>query len=266
MTSILAALTMMIAVVDGTTTTSGEIHFTEITYVKKFMNWDEMSPERAKRMKEFMPDSVTSDMMLLFEKDEMIYKPAKKVEQAEYGEHGGRGRHIKMMMGGGSNTETYQSISQDTMIQFKESMGKKFLIKDGRREWKWKMTGERKKVLGYSCMEARHIIAEDTTSDTKADTVSAWFTMQIPVSAGPGEYHGLPGMILEVERMGGKHVVLASYVGMREIKKAEIEEPTQGKVVTQEEYDEIMRKKAEEMREMYGGKKDGRHHYRIKKH
>ena len=29
-------------------------------------------------------------------------------------------------------------------------------------------------------------------------TVTAWYTPQIPINQGPGEYWGLPGLILEI--------------------------------------------------------------------
>ena len=44
--------------------------------------------------------------------------------------------------------------------------------------------------------------------------------------------------------------------------KVEIKAPSKGKEVTQKEYDEIVKNKMEEMREMYGGKggRGGRFH------
>ena len=44
----------------------------------------------------------------------------------------------------------------------------------------------------------------------KEITISAWYTPQIPVSAGPGNYHGLPGLILEVN--DGSETVICSKI------------------------------------------------------
>ena len=82
--------------------------------------------------------------------------------------------------------------------------------------------------------------------------VTAWYTPQIPVSTGPGEYHGLPGLILEVT--ADRTVILCTKIVMNPQEKEEINRPDTGEVVTREAYNTIMKEKIEEMREMYGGR------------
>ena len=83
--------------------------------------------------------------------------------------------------------------------------------------------------------------------------------MQIPVSQGPGEYTGLPGLILEVN--ADKTTVLCTKIVLNPTEKKEIKAPSKGKEVTRKEYNDIVKKKMEEMREMYGGRR-GRGHGR----
>lgn len=71
---------------------------------------------------------------------------------------------------------------------------------------------------------------------------------EIPVSNGPENYFGLPGLILEVS--AGKTILLCSKVAINIKDKKEIKAPTKGKVVSQKEYDEIVTKKMQEFREM----------------
>ncbi len=85
--------------------------------------------------------------------------------------------------------------------------------------------------------------------------VTAWYTMQIPVNQGPGEYWGLPGLILEVN--AGRTTLLCSKIVMNPAEKTEIKQPEKGKEVTKQEYNDIIKKKMEEMREMYGGRNRG---------
>jgi GLPGLI family protein len=85
--------------------------------------------------------------------------------------------------------------------------------------------------------------------------VTAWYTPQIPVSQGPGEYHGLPGLILEVS--ADRTTILCSKIVINPKVKEPIEMPTKGKAVSKKEYNDIMKKKMEEMREMYGGRNRG---------
>src|SRR5690606_18150081 len=77
--------------------------------------------------------------------------------------------------------------------------------------------------------------------------VTAWYTPQIPVNQGPGEYWGLPGLILEVN--SGNTTILCSKIEINPTDKTEIKAPSKGKVVTKKEYDIIVKDKMKEMQE-----------------
>ncbi|PHK25603.1 hypothetical protein VF13_42465, partial [Nostoc linckia z16] len=62
-------------------------------------------------------------------------------------------------------------------------------------------------------------------------------------------YWGLPGLILEVN--DGRTAILCTKVILNPKEKAEIKAPTSGEKVTQAKFDEIVTKKAQEMREMF---------------
>ncbi len=83
----------------------------------------------------------------------------------------------------------------------------------------------------------------------KQITITAWYTPQIPVSNGPGEYWGLPGLILEIN--SGRTTILCTEIVINPSEKEEIEAPTKGKKITREKYTETVKKKMEEMREMF---------------
>jgi GLPGLI family protein len=89
----------------------------------------------------------------------------------------------------------------------------------------------------------------------KEEEVVAWYTMQIPVNNGPGDFWGLPGLILEIN--SGRTTILCSKIVMNPSEKEEIKMPTKGKEVTRAEYTEIVTTKMAEMREMYGGRNRG---------
>ena len=86
----------------------------------------------------------------------------------------------------------------------------------------------------------------------KEQTITAWYTPEIPVNQGPEGYWGLPGLILEVN--DGRTVILCSKVVLNPKEKAAIKPATNGKVVTQKGFDETMMQKMEEMREMNRGR------------
>lgn len=94
------------------------------------------------------------------------------------------------------------------------------------------------------------VISEEIEMPKEVE-VTAWYTPEIPISQGPGEYWGLPGLILEVS--SDKTTIVCSKIVINPKEKAAIEAPDKGKVVTQEEYNKILKDKMDEMRERWGG-------------
>lgn len=92
-------------------------------------------------------------------------------------------------------------------------------------------------------------------------TITAWYTPEIPINQGPEAYWGLPGLILEVN--DGKTIILCSKIVLNPKEKAEIKAPDTGKEVKQKEYDDIVIKKMEEMREMNSGPGGNRMEFRM---
>lgn len=57
-------------------------------------------------------------------------------------------------------------------------------------DWQWEITDEKKEINGYVCTKA--------ISKINGYHFEAWFTDEIPISAGPEKYDSLPGLILYV--------------------------------------------------------------------
>ena len=89
--------------------------------------------------------------------------------------------------------------------------------------------------------------------------VTAWYTPQIPIGNGPGEYAGLPGLILELNFY--RTTILCSKIVMNPKESDEIKAPTKGKEVSREEYNKIVKEKTDELRGNFrrGGSRGGRH-------
>lgn len=201
-----------------------------------------------KEIRDRIPKERKSFKELVFNDTESIYKngavhPSTQTEGDGFG--GGR-RFGRRFGGGGADRQTYKNISADQIVDKNEFMGKTFLIKDGMPKYKWKITGAKKKILDYLAMEAV------TTVDDSIKVI-AWFTPQIAISNGPQDFHGLPGMILEIDRDNGKLTLIAHDANLAELEGDEISMPKKGKEVTQEEFNEIRREKSREQREQRGG-------------
>ena len=107
-------------------------------------------------------------------------------------------------------------------------------------------------MLGSAAREKSksRCVEKDNEEEVKMTEVVAWYTPQIPVSQGPSDFWGLPGLILEVNV--GTTTMLCSKVIMNPKEKTKIKAPEKGKVVVKTEYKEIITGKMIEMRNNRG--------------
>ena len=124
-------------------------------------------------------------------------------------------------------------------------MSRNFLIESGTDTVKWKITGNQKEVLGYSCLEAELVGASKKTV--------AWFAPTLPIQTGPDGYSGLPGLILSIDIEDGKMTLTASKIEFKPIDSKELAKPKDGKRVTAQEYKKIVDEKTKERQSVSGG-------------
>ena len=245
-------------------------------------NWGrgQLSEQQKKQIMERMKSMLEKTYVLTFTQSESVYKEEEKLESP--GQSGG----FRMMMGAaGGGGDLYKNVKDNQMLQEQEFFGKQFLVNDSLSKLEWKMGSETKQIGQYTCFKAtaikkvdefdwrsmrrRNDDSEKKEAEKEADTtkakdpmeeieipkeieVTVWYTPQIPVSNGPAEYWGLPGLILEVN--ADRTTILCSKIVMNPEEKETIKKPSKGKEVSQEEYNTIVKEKVEEMREMYGGR------------
>ena len=121
-----------------------------------------------------------------------------------------------------------------------EFMTRDFLISESIKSNAWKLTNKKIKVQNYVCQTAELKKGEDT--------ITAMFSPEIPVSAGPDEYFGLPGLILAIE-INGETAFMATSVNLTPPKKGALSKPDDGKKVTREELDKTIEEKVKEYKE-----------------
>lgn len=231
-----------------------------------------MPADRVKMMKERMKSNLEKTYQFSFNKTASLYKEEAQLDQAG-GPSGGRGGMRMMMMGGGASGNYYKNIQSKNSTKENEFSGKNFLVKDDLISYEWQMEQDTKMIGNYLCFKAATTIERQARPEMKFGrrspeereaeekkakelenvmeviTVTAWYTMDIPVSNGPGDYWGLPGLILEVD--AGDTKIFCTKIVLNPKEQVEISEPTKGKEVTQKEYDTIVEEKTKEMRERF---------------
>ncbi len=231
----------------------------------------QMSEEQKKRIAQRMKGFLEKTFVLNFNKTESSYKEEAQLSTPTAG---GRGRFGAMMSSFSGGTK-YKNTKENIVLEETEFFGKKFLIADEGKKPEWKLGSETKKIGNYTCFKATLVKEVDAFSfanfgrrgrrnnDDKKDekpieekpktiVVTAWYTPQIPVSQGPGEFWGLPGLILEIN--SGRTTVLCTEITLNPKEKVELKKPKKGKKVTREEYNKIVTKKMTEMREQFRGR------------
>ncbi len=243
-----------------------------------------MSEDVKKRIAKRMKDMFEKTYILTFNKIESIYKEEERLAAPTQG----GGSRFGGMMSSFAAGPRYKNVKELLLLQDQEFFGKQFLIKEPLEKLEWVMSGETKQIGKYMCFKAtakKKILdsgisnfgpprrgnrggngeegekkkAEEKIEAPKEVEVVAWYTMQIPVNQGPGEYWGLPGLILEIS--ADKTTILCSKIILNPTEKEKIKKLTKGKEVSKEVYNDIVKKKTEEMRENFrrgGGPGGGR--------
>ncbi|MEQ6123502.1 GLPGLI family protein [Pseudotenacibaculum sp. MALMAid0570] len=233
---------------------------------------NQMSEQRKKqimaRMKNFLEKTYTLD----FNQTESNFKEEAKLDAPG----AGRGRGFRF--GGSAGGSVYKNTKEGKVIESLEFFGKKFLVTEKMNPPQWELGVETKKIGQYTCYKAtmvkvnnefdwtvfrrnRNNQKKDSTKTEQKDKerkilVTAWYTPEIPVSTGPDDHWGLPGLILELN--AGRTTMLCTEIVLNPEEKVEIKAPKKGDKVTREEYNAIVKKKTEEMRERFKSRGRGR--------
>ncbi len=202
--------------------------------------------------------------VLEFDNFSSTYKEEAKLKSPNPKQNGAR--VMVMSFGGSGSTDVYyKNIKEKRFVNQTEIMGKRFLVKDEFEPVKWEMTTETKNIGKYTCYKATYTLEQENTKISmvngevkqvkeKVDvTTTAWYTLDIPVSNGPSNYQGLPGLILEVN--DGTTTIVCNEIILNPSDKIKISEPEKGKIVSQEKYEKISSEKSKEMLERFKSRK-----------
>jgi GLPGLI family protein len=228
------------------------------------MDSTQMNSDMQAKMMEMMKRQFQKTYTLTFNKEASIYKEEESLSKPQLG---GSGFQVQMLGGGGADI-LFKNTKEKRYSDQKDTMGKIFLVKDEIEPIDWKLESDQKFIGEYQCYKAtyvkmvekskifsnsgttnKNVKDEGKATEYEERIITAWYTPQIPINNGPEMYQGLPGLILEVH--DGKLTIVCSKIILNPEDKITIEEPSKGKEVNQDTYDDIMDKKAKEMMERF---------------
>jgi GLPGLI family protein len=227
----LFALVIFAAViVQAQDNTSGTVKYEQVVKLEIKLEGD------AAQFADMLPKERKSNKVLYFNPKASLYENGEKAEDPNMAMSSGHG-NVMIRMEEPEN-KIFTDLEKKSQLEQREFMTRVFLI-EGEVSQQWKLTGNQKMILDYPCQEA--VMEKDSSK------IVAWFTPVIPVSAGPSNLGGLPGLILSVEKNGGKDIINATSVDFASVPDDKIEKPDKGKKVTREEFDKIVEEKMKEM-------------------
>jgi GLPGLI family protein len=220
-----------------------------------------MSEAQKQELEERFQKMNQKTFILEFDKTTSSYKEEDKLNAPNPQANMGGVQIISVFGGGGSGSLYFKNLKEKRFVSKTEIMGKTFLIKDSIPNYQWQLTSETKNIGNYTCYKAMFsaevenmmmTVENGETKQTKKSetiTTTAWYTPQIPISNGPTIYHGLPGLILEIN--DGKTTIVCTEIVLNPLEKITISEPDKGKIVTQGEFDKIREEKNKELMERF---------------
>lgn len=224
-----------------------------------------ITPAMEKQLADAMKKANQKEYTLNFNLSESNWKEVESLGNAPAGASGTVTSVVSF--GGSSSATKYSNTADNLFLEETSLMGKAFLVKDELKSYAWELTDETKKIGEYTAQKAVYTkvttrkmmafgngVAEgDGEPKVMTDSVKveAWYTPEIPVSHGPDNFWGLPGLILEVN--DGRRTLLCTKVVLNPSDGVVIKKPRKGKKVNREEYAKIQLEKIEEMSGKYSG-------------
>jgi GLPGLI family protein len=221
----------------------GKVHYISKTNITTNFGQRQLSKAQKARIKERLNQSSTKNHILTFNKSVSLFTEKENVSIQQRNSRNGSG--FKRFKNNQNLGTYYKDLANLKYVTQKDIYGKQFLIEDRLKEWNWQTTDEIKIIGKYTCFKATIILPnENENTDT---IITAWYTIEVPVSTGPELFWGLPGLIIELHTPN--IVYLCSKIELNKKDTITIKLPKKGKKVSQETYNKILVKKIEEVKE-----------------
>lgn len=270
MKKIQLVLGLFVALIATTTSVHAQMKEGKISYERK-TNMHRNLPDP--QMKAMVPEFRTDKFELIFNESASLFRSVVDDEApdpfANAGGGGGGGMRMNFRM---PTANTYTDMAKQTQYEERAFFEKEFLIVDSLKQYKWKLSEETKTIAKQLCKKATTMVTarqmrismgggnnKDSAATApvkpKETELVVWYAENIPVSFGPDNYTGLPGVIMEIDQDNGATVTSAVEVSAKYPKK-ELVAPTKGEKMNRAQFQENMQKLMQDMQR--GGGMGGR--------
>ena len=273
---------LLITLTSITTTATAQMKEGKISYERK-INMHRNLPDP--QMKSMVPEFRTDKFELIFNENASLFRSVVDEEAPDpFANAGGGGGGMRMNFRM-PTANTYTDLAKQMQYEERAFFEKEFLIIDSLKQYKWKLSEETKTIAKQLCKKATTMITSpqmrmrvsiggggnnaDTPTPTPTPTsvpptatptptitntprapketeLVVWYAENIPVSFGPDNYSGLPGVIMEIDQDNGATVTTAVEVSAKYPKK-ELVAPSKGDKMNRAQFQENMQKLMQDM-------------------
>jgi len=132
------------------------------------------------------------------------------------------------------NEKIYFNHEKNSITFLKKLVNRDFTVKRDCYNFKWIITDEHKKIMGFDTKKAEGSYYNSVTNE--ALMVIAWYIPSIPLQSGPDIFMGLPGLIAQVELKGA----VVTVKKIETPKNLEIQKLDDSKAMSQKEYEKLI--------------------------
>jgi GLPGLI family protein len=199
-----------------------------IVYERKVNIHRRITDESQKAM---IPEFNTSKVQLVFSGNESSFKNLPEDEDIR--DNAGEGNRRFVIRFGGADNEIYKNYSTEKVIELREMGPKKYIIEDSLPRQSWKLDEETKTVKGYTCKKA-------IAKNKDGGDIIAWYTEDIQSPAGPEQFGGLPGTILELNINDAEIVFTALDINTKDFDPKSVKAPANGKKIARKDFQKML--------------------------
>lgn len=203
---------------------------------------EDISKNETSQIYSMVIDEISNlEFEFIYNKEKSVFKEVKSLELDN------KTRDIRRMAKTltGSKGIYYSDLTTEVALIEREFQGELFIIKSGLTELNWTLVNETKTIKGFNCYKAMTKVKyKDRSGNFTSKPVIAWYTTSIPITLGPKNYNGLPGLILMlIEGSEDRGIIYyASKISQNSNKLEDIILPVDGNIVTRNEFDDIAEK------------------------
>jgi GLPGLI family protein len=122
-----------------------------------------------------------------YSSDDIVFDP-QKIKQLEF-----RSEAFQKM----STSYHKYAVLGDSIYEWRRGFEEEEVLVQPKKVMDWQIDQEQKEINGYVCQRA--------TLQYFGHAFEAWFTLELPISAAPQIFHGLPGLVVQLKSMDGSY-------------------------------------------------------------